>query len=216
MVPDGVAFADGGTDGAGLEDLLGTEKADVAGALEPRQREFAAGRLRAREALRQLGLADVSIPVGADRAPVWPPSTVGSITHAEGYCAAAAARQRAFKTIGIDAEADRPLPEEVRDDVLTLRERELLPGDGQNWDVATFSAKEALFKAWSPLTGAWLGFAEAEIEFHVPRGLFTASLAPPAAATAAKSGFPARLSGRFAFRRGLVLTSICLAQGETR
>src|SRR5277367_2552834 len=63
-------------------------------AVRARRTEFLAGRACARSALRKLadGRADDAIPIGPDRAPVWPAGIVGAITHAHGFAAAAVAR----------------------------------------------------------------------------------------------------------------------------
>ena len=61
--------------------LLPQELALIEGAVPKRVTEFATGRQCAREALRDLGIADVPILFGKDRCPLWPVGTVGSITH---------------------------------------------------------------------------------------------------------------------------------------
>jgi 4'-phosphopantetheinyl transferase EntD len=39
-----------------------------------------------------LGLPERPIPMGRDRAPVWPEGVVGSISHSDAFCLAAVAR----------------------------------------------------------------------------------------------------------------------------
>ena len=75
----------------------------------------AAPRVRHRPALRPAALAGLGLPpgrscAGARGAPQWPLGVVGSITHCDGYRAAAVARGRDLRTIGLDAEPDEPLP----------------------------------------------------------------------------------------------------------
>ncbi|WP_352542194.1 hypothetical protein [Mesorhizobium sp. M0018] len=53
-------------------------------ALPLRGAEFLAGRAMADAALQALGQLTTEIPIGPDRAPVWPKGSVGSITHARG------------------------------------------------------------------------------------------------------------------------------------
>src|SRR5438876_615194 len=72
--------------------LFGEERALVAGASPVRRREFTAGRVCARDALQQLGGPRCAILRDPSRAPIWPEGFVGSISHAAGYCVAAAAR----------------------------------------------------------------------------------------------------------------------------
>ena len=50
---------------------------------------------------------------GAKREPLWPAGVVGSITHCDGYRAAAVARATDLATVGIDAEPHEPLPDGV-------------------------------------------------------------------------------------------------------
>ena len=41
-----------------------------------------------------------------------------------------------------------------------------------HWDRLLFSAKEAIYKAWYPLTGRWLGFEDASLLFDPSSGTF--------------------------------------------
>jgi 4'-phosphopantetheinyl transferase EntD len=75
--------------------------------------EFKTGRAYAKRALSRLGLHHVELPVGPNRAPVWPSGVSGSITHTagltRGHVAVAVARTDAVSSIGIDAEVSRAL-----------------------------------------------------------------------------------------------------------
>jgi 4'-phosphopantetheinyl transferase EntD len=96
--------------------LLAGEEAIVARAVAKRRQEFATGRRCAREALAKLGVpGSLGTPIlsGPNREPVWPPGIVGSITHCEGYRAAAVAREQDLVSVGIDAEPHGPLPDGV-------------------------------------------------------------------------------------------------------
>ena len=64
--------------------LPAEEAAFVAQAVEKRRAEFARGRSCARAACATLGVSGQIIPVGQRRAPIWPASLVGSITHCRG------------------------------------------------------------------------------------------------------------------------------------
>jgi 4'-phosphopantetheinyl transferase EntD len=105
---------------------------------------------------------------------------VGSLTHCDGYRAAAIARADAFAAVGIDAEPHAALPDGVLAKVASTSERAALSGLARQvpeicWDRMIFSAKEAVYKAWSPATGQWLGFTDAEVELN-PAGVFAARL----------------------------------------
>lgn len=153
--------------------LLHAEEAlAVARAVPRRRREFAAGRVLARQALARLGASVGAIPVGADRAPLWPLGVIGSITHCDGWVAAAVAWEQTLRGLGIDAEPARPLTREVRDRVCTLRERQWLAtqDDGLPWSTLVFSAKESLYKCVSHELPD-LDFHEVDIELS-PGGKF--------------------------------------------
>jgi 4'-phosphopantetheinyl transferase EntD len=188
IVPKFAACAEsfGGSPGTGLfpEDLFPEEQALVARATEKRRREFTTGRACARAALAALGLPATPILRGYRGAPQWPDGIVGSITHCPGYCAAAVARTQDLVTIGLDAEPNAALPGGVLELVSQPAERARLrelaaqwPETG--WDRLLFCAKEAVYKAWFPLTGQWLGFADADITIDPTEGAFTARLQVP-------------------------------------
>ena len=138
--------------------LIGSEHEAIARAIPKRKTEFSAGRDAARDALAQLGLYGVEIPVGERRAPHWPDGICGSITHSKMLCIAAVARKSVLASIGIDAEPDVPLKEDLRNAI--LHDSELHVSAEQA--IALFSMKEALFKALFPLTGKLMGFHAAK------------------------------------------------------
>ncbi len=169
-------FGDGCDDG----DLLPEEAALVAGASEKRRREFTGVRVCARLALARAGRRPAPILPGPTGAPEWPSGVVGSMTHCDGYRAAAVGGSEAFAAIGIDAEPHSPLPDGVLARVASQSEQMALARLATQapefcWDKLLFCAKEAVFKAWSPMTGRWLGFTEAEVELD-PDGGFAARL----------------------------------------
>jgi 4'-phosphopantetheinyl transferase EntD len=138
---------------------------------------------------------------------------VGTITHCDGYRAAAVAHARDVLTLGLDAEPDGPLPGGVLDAVSLAEERDRLPGLAAAapqvpWDRLLFCAKEAVYKAWFPLAGRWLGFEEAVITFTPDAGTFTARLLAPGPAVGGRplDGF----SGRWLARGGLLLAAIAV------
>ena len=140
--------------------LLRAEQEEVAGAAQTRIEQFTAGRVCSRIALGRLGVATTT-PVlrGEDRAPIWPPGFVGSISHTDTWCAAAVARVEDVRAIGIDLELATPLKESLWRRVCTPKERDWLhelPAPGLTGKVV-FSAKESVYKCQYPITSKFLG-----------------------------------------------------------
>jgi 4'-phosphopantetheinyl transferase EntD len=189
-------------------DIFPEEQAVIAKAVAKRRQEFITGRACARAALARLGLPPGPILRGERGEPQWPAGVVGSITHCAGYRACAVARRRDVLTIGLDAEPHGPLPGGVLDAVAAppeqARLRELTAAHpGVHWDRLLFSAKESVYKAWFPVTGQWLGFADAAIDFSPDRDRFTARIL---AADAPISFF----EGRWLVAHGLLATAIAV------
>jgi 4'-phosphopantetheinyl transferase EntD len=212
--------------------LYPEEAPAVAHAVPKRQAEYAAGRACARAALIDLRGAAGPILRDAERgAPVWPDGVVGSITHCDGYRAAAVANTADVLTLGIDAEPHGPLPEGVIDVIhSTDEERAALTALGEqapqvHWDRLLFSAKETVYKAWYPYHHRMLGFTEAELLFTrdtVPaapgapeRGTYTARLLIPGPLLAEGIG-PGVFTGRWMAREGLVVTAIAVPNDARR
>ena len=200
--------------------LFPEEREHIAQAVAKRRLEFAAVRGCARRALHELGFPPVPILPGEQREPQWPEGVVGSMTHCAGYCAAAVARTGDVAALGIDAEVHAPLPDGVLDLISLESERARLAGltervsGSVHWDRVLFSAKEAVYKAWFPLTRRWLGFEEADIELRLD-GTFEAALLTKQAASAAlspspaaDSGIPRGFAGRWAVSGGLIATAV--------
>ena len=182
--------------------MFSDEAAAVARAGAERRREFGTVRYCARTALRQLGVPAVPILPDVDRAPRWPVGVVGSMTHCAGYRAAVVARSGELRGVGIDAEPHAALPPDMLDLVLGDEERLRLRtlADAQpalHWDRIAFCAKEAVYKAWFPLTRRWLDFEDVSTTFHLD-GTFRARLRG------------ADLSGRWRVERGLILAATSL------
>lgn len=200
------------------EDCLGAvlfpeEERAIANSVEKRRLEFATARACARDALAQLGLPPVAVPPGPKGAPRWPRGVVGSITHCDGYRACALARSGDLLSIGVDAEPDRALPAGLLGDIALPREREWIRGMATSrpevsWDRLLFSVKEAIYKAWFPLTGRWLGFEDATVAIDAGRARFAARLLVPAPVVGGRdlSGF----EGRWLARDGLLLAAIAV------
>lgn len=191
--------------------LFPAEQAEVVHAVAKRRREYATGRWCARTALAALGVAPVAIPAGERGEPRWPAGLVGSITHCDGYRAAAVARGGTLRGIGIDAEPHDRLPDGVLDLVTGPAERDRLEslgrgGPGQHWDRLLFSAKESVYKAWFPLARRWLDFTDADLTIDPGSGSFTARLA--VAGPLVDGTELSVLTGRWLIRADLVITAV--------
>jgi 4'-phosphopantetheinyl transferase EntD len=192
--------------------LFAAEEASVGRAVEKRRSEFTTARACARQALVRLGLPESPITNGPHGEPQWPAGVVGSITHCEGYRAAALARAGEITTIGIDAEPHRPLPPGVPlDSVADHQERHALAElrrdvKGVHWDRLLFSAKESIYKAWFPLAHRWLNFEDARVTIDPAAGTFRARLlvAGPTVDGQPLTGF----IGRWSVSDGVILTAI--------
>jgi 4'-phosphopantetheinyl transferase EntD len=216
ILPPEVASAEAFDDAAAAT-LFPEEEAVVSRAVAKRRGEFTTGRACARAALAKLGFPPAPILPGPRRAPQWPPGVAGSITHCDGYRAAAVAFVRDVVSVGVDAEPNDALPAGVLDHISLAQERAWLPGlaaaaPGVSWDRLLFCAKESVYKAWFPLTGRWLGFEHAEISVEITvgpdAGTFGAELLEPGPVL---GGRPlTRFTGRWLARGGLLLTAIAV------
>jgi 4'-phosphopantetheinyl transferase EntD len=207
----------GNGDGSTFAGLFPDEQAAVAKAVPKRQREFADVRACARGALARLGFPPVPLVPGHRGAPAWPAGVVGSMTHCDGYRAAAVARTADAAGVGIDAEPDQPLPEGVLGVVSLPAERERLGALAAArpevcWGRLLFSAKESVFKAWYPLTRQELDFSEAEIVIDAEAGTFSARLLVEGPVMADGQRL-CGMTGRWAAERGLVVTAVLLGPG---
>ena len=209
ILPPQVSVAEAREDDAAAP-LFPEEEEIVARAVERRRREFATGRSCARRALAGLGVEPSPILPGPLGEPKWPAGIVGSITHCEGYRAAAAARGSDLIALGIDAEPHAPLPPGLLGDVAAPAEAaalaELSRGRPEaHWDRLLFSAKESAFKAWYPLAGLPLDFLQARVAFDPAQESFKAELPAPGRRR------PYAFDGRWAVRDGLLVTAVAAA-----
>jgi 4'-phosphopantetheinyl transferase EntD len=202
---------------AGADDWLGDLLPDEAAclserAVESRRRDYTAGRVCARRALTGLGLPAAPVPTAPDRSPVWPTGVVGTITHTQGYCAAAVARATEVRSVGMDAERHRELDAGVRR-VICLPEEErafLRLPPRISWPTVVFSVKETVYKVWHPVVGTWLDFHDAHVELDPEAGTFTARIAPARVAEAPVADPPTLVTGRFAVDAELVRSAAVL------
>ncbi|MFF3935828.1 4'-phosphopantetheinyl transferase family protein [Streptomyces phaeofaciens] len=225
------AFGEEGVREFGDSPLFPEEEALVARAVAKRRREFTVVRACARRAMEKLGVAARPVLPGERGAPGWPDGLTGSMTHCEGYCAAALVRAADLASLGIDAEPHAPLPEGVLSAVALPDEQERLrrlaaDRPEVHWDRLLFSAKESVYKAWFPLTRKWLDFSEADID--LAPGPTGSAPGPTGSAPGPSGTFRARLlvpgplldgrrvdhfDGRWTAERGLVATAIAVHHG---
>lgn len=217
ILPDCVAIAERWGEVSGAR-LFPGEQALVARAVEKRRREFTTARACARTALAQLDVPPQAVLADARGAPLWPAGVVGSITHCDGYRACAVADAGRIASLGIDAEPNEPLPRGLLGDITHVWERESLKAlmsevCAIKWDRLLFSIKEAVYKTWYPLAGAWLGFEDAIVSIDRRRRAFSARLLVAGPMVSGR-----RLSwlhGRWACCDGLLLTAATLPRRET-
>jgi 4'-phosphopantetheinyl transferase EntD len=146
--------------------LMPEEALHVVRAIDKRRREFTAGRNCARLALAKIGIAPVAIDVGPAREPLFPAGVSGTITHTDGYCAAAVILRRDVMSIGIDADSAEPLPAEGADLILRPDERHALARQADLpllADKLVFCIKEAFYKAYFQIEARYLDFQEASV-----------------------------------------------------
>ena len=169
-----------------------------------RKREFIAGRFCAHEAMVLANITAKHIQIGEKGEPIWPSNIVGSITHSHGYAAAAVARKSDILSLGIDAEVDEPLSSKVLRRISNDQEHQWAKTVGgtlvQHPGKVLFSAKEATYKAWYPITHEWLGFKEALINFHDQGNTFTVHIQ--------KNGPIKEMHGKYMIREDVIVTAI--------
>jgi 4'-phosphopantetheinyl transferase EntD len=129
-----------------------------------RIREFAAGRALARVALRDLGVDAGPIQSSPNRYPLWPEGVVGSISHSDRLVAVALSRSSVYRSIGIDVERERAVPDSIVRMIVTPAEQaSITSGDPVGAATVLFSCKESLYKAVYPCTHEFLDFHDVEI-----------------------------------------------------
>lgn len=187
-------------DGFDGSELIGTEADAVKSAIPRRRAEFTAGRVAARIAMQ----TSAPIPMGSDRAPIWPDGIQGSISHAGDWALAAVARE--VRTIGLDLEPAEPLPMEILDTVLSVTERGWVSQSDDPGLIArlVFSAKECAYKAQYPLTRRLFGFGVFEVA--IDNGAFTATFRQGIGDFRAGD----RLQGRYSIGGGFILAGMVL------
>jgi len=153
--------------------LLPEELPHVERAVEKRVREFATGRVLARRALERLGHPPTAIPVGPDRAAVWPQGVLGTITHTHTLCAVACSTPERSRSLGLDIERVRDMKPGLAERILRPEELETRGGRPT---LAYFCAKEAVYKCQHPLSGQFLEFQDVSVAFTPDLSSFEATI----------------------------------------
>lgn len=190
------------------------EEATISRAVEKRRREFRAGRHAAHAALRHFDIADYRLLPGIGRAPTWPADMVGAVTHTGEFCAVALAPKSQCLGLGIDAEQNDPLKDDLKPMICTSTEQEWVAAreaDGYSWiSKLVFSAKESIHKVYYPLNQYTLDFLDAELIIDIHQKCFQARVIKPYE----KAPTPIfELEGKFAVDDKHVYSAIYLPQG---
>ena len=199
---------------ADLSPLRPEEAAMMARAVEKRRREFTAGRVLARKAMRRLGVPEAPIVNGEDRAPRWPAEVVGSITHTKSWCAVALAPRGSVRGVGLDVEGDDDLKRNLWDTICTpadLAWLEAQPPGERGWlGKLVFSAKECAYKAQYLETEQFLGFQAMSVAIDVPGRRWRTTF------NEESGGFRPgdTIEGVFRRERGLVCTACVIPAGR--
>lgn len=197
---------------------LHPEEAARTGSMAPKRlREYVLGRACVREGLARLGIEDFPLVNDTDRSPIWPSGIVGSLTHCRDLCAAALARRGSILSLGLDAEPLRELNTAVLERITSQREREhlaTLPEASHTggWGLLLFSAKEAFYKCYYPLTRHFLGFRDAEVAIDPAHGRFEAWLVQDESPSAAGTR---RFQGRFALGEAHLVSAVTLTDASS-
>lgn len=180
QLPDSISIA-GGPILSARGPLFPNEETAIGNAAPARRAEFVAGRTFARQALSSLGLPPAPIPRASDRRPIWPQGYVGSISHSRTMCICLAANQQSQVALGIDVESLVPLKASLYRVIGRAEECDTFHDPLSFNDLSvdrgklTFSIKEAIYKAYNPITCYRLGFHDVSVS--ISRGGFTARLA---------------------------------------
>ncbi|SHG61078.1 4'-phosphopantetheinyl transferase [Massilia sp. CF038] len=137
----------------------------IATAVPKRQAEFFHGRLCAQAALRDAGVAQGQVGVGAQREPLWPQGIAGSITHHGAMAAAVVLPAARWAGVGMDVETvgSGQQSAALQETIIMPRERLVLAAHDSAMGMDTlltlaFSAKESFYKGIYGLVGRVLDF----------------------------------------------------------
>lgn len=142
-------------------------------AVRKRRAEYLASRVVARYAFACLGVEAAILSNDADRAPVWPVGTSGSLSHSHQRIALLLSSAENRLLLGVDCEKImRPeTAEEMQTVIVTAEEKRKLLASGLPFATAltlAFSVKESLYKALFPPLRQYMDFSAAEITALFP------------------------------------------------
>jgi len=135
-------------------------------AVTKRKAEFLAGRYVAKESFIKAGIPLADITIGEQRAPIWPASIRGSITHNGEYALCAITQEP--DSIGIDIETmmSFEMANSIKSSLVNSAEEALskhYQGAFEEWLSLVFSIKESLFKALYPGVQKYFDFLDAQV-----------------------------------------------------
>lgn len=138
-----------------------------------RRRQFANGRLCARQALTQLGAPPAALLREPSGAPAWPKGVVGSISHSGPDALCMVGPTEDVASIGVDLERVAAVSEDLWDIICTPHEIGLAKRSACPKSAVTrlFCVKEALYKAQHPIFGEWVDYKDLEIDIFESRAV---------------------------------------------
>jgi 4'-phosphopantetheinyl transferase EntD len=181
-------------------ELLGEEIQFTAGMVKKRLAEFAQGRYCARSAMKLLGTEPAPIGKGPDREPVWPHGIIGSISHTNGFAAAAVAKSTELLAVGLDMEGHAPLQSNLIPMICLPKEN---PDQDGRHAKLLFSIKESIYKCLFPLVEDYIDFLEMEVVLDTQAQIFSAN----SRAARLDTDLVARLQGRYKFHSELIIST---------
>jgi enterobactin synthetase component D len=152
-----------------MRDIHELDRAECPKEVSPeRMTTFLGGRTALRHAALALSVPLLTIPKNARGAPSVPPEVAASIAHKRGI-AVALAGPNAGWNLGVDVEEIREPRAAIENRVLRdderARWRELGAVARNEYLLASFSIKEAVYKAIDPIVQRWVDYHECEVRF---------------------------------------------------
>jgi 4'-phosphopantetheinyl transferase EntD len=212
LFPSGLDVVAAELQGNASHELLTTDELGFISHCSPKRIEdFSAGRACAHRALTELGISGFSLLSASDRAPIWPPGVVGSITHTKGFRAAVVAPERGLCSLGLDCEGSGAVDEELWSRICAPPELERLAAldsvTAQHQAALIFASKEAFYKCQYPLTKAWVGFEDVVIDVDSANAAFRVKPQKP---LPLNSDWVQTFPGHFLFRDQWVIAGIAV------
>lgn len=142
-------------------------------AVRKRRAEYLASRVVVRNALSRMGIEAAILSNDAHRAPVWPASVSGSLSHSHQTIAVLLSRAENRLLLGVDCESvmRKDTAEQMHSVIVTPEEKQKLLESGLPFATAltlAFSVKESLYKALFPVLRQTMDFNAAEITALFP------------------------------------------------